>query len=1615
MTKGFGSEKPKKGYKKRQKAYLKLISALLHCSSGKELEILMAHQNLIDAGLVKTMGMVAMMLAKEGDRQSANFLINLANFLAKELGLSGDAVVFPQFILQMMLAIARSNGNPEAAHPILQAYLEQDHLFIQRFRSWATSMLYDAEPKEALTFAVLLASFGSVVVELPLGDRAENVEEAIACHTTALQVITRDANPELWGEVQNKLAIAYDQRIKGDQAENQENAIDACKKALQVLTREALPEQWGRIQNNLGNAYRDRILGDKAENLEQAIAAHQNALQVRTRDANPELWAQTQMNLGADYRQRIEGDKAENLEIAIACYQQALLVRTPQAFPKDWAGVHNNLGNAYRDRICGDKSENLDKAIAAFKASLQVFTRQSFPHEWALTQMNLGNAYREQEKIPEAIICCRAALEIWTPNDFPHYCFQAGGNMGYTAFQAELWSEAIEGFTAAIKASEKILAWADSESRRQEILVQSIDIYEKLVKACVNNGQLDLAMEYAKCSGSQRLVKQLVNNEFEQDYEVVGFLRQVLWKSAESAGDTKVVYPLLEANLDKLDAQFPQVLRHLGEYIQSQVESEQFAKLEQFAQLSQQLKTTDSAAVETEPSFTEEIVMAVGMLALSSLMLEFSQGNRATNIEIAITGYEVLVPVLTRELCTKTWGEIQGHLGIAYSHRICGDRGSNLEKAIASYQNALEVLTPETFTETWADIQNNLAIAYSERIQGDRVQNLEQAIQCCETVLQICTRNTFPEKWAHAQTNLGILYRVRVCGEQAENLELAIGCYQDAMLVWTHEAFPQNWARLQESLGVAYMNRIKGDPAENLEEAINYFQTSLQIRTRDACPADWVRCQTNLGNAYKIRIFGDQAENVELAIHCYEMALEVATLESMPEQWAMAQINLASAYSDRIKGNRAENVKSAIDAYKSASQVYTKRAYPQDWATLQNNLGILYGKLGLLEQEIHYLQASLEVCTRDAFPQDWADTQHNLGLAYRKLGLNEEAIACFRLSLEIFKPTAFPADCLISGRVLGNTAFDVGLWLEAIEGYSLAIDAVETSRTWVNSESRRQEILVEGIDVYENMVQACINAGQLEKAIETVERSRSKRLVDLMASNNLYQSSEIPSEVKELLQQFDDLQQQIDQERSQNNSGKNRELMGVGGSTTDRAAFQAYNEALATLEAEKLQIWERLRSLDPVLAGEIQVSAPDFSAMQKLIDQPTTAILSFYTTAQALHIFILRQNQITLHTCPDQGIEPLQGWISQNWLQPYAASCHPNTPKADREQLRAEWISQISSFLTELAQRLQLTDLIAKHLNGIEELIIVPHLLLHQIPFAALPIQDPEYGYLGDKFLIRYTPSCQVLEFCKQRGEVTENFSYGTVEDATNDLPFASFEGEQIAQLHQISSERRLRGSSQATRDNYRQLAEKVQVLHSCHHAESCLDEPLNSQLKLGDGSITLAQLMSPGWRLPNLSDVFLSCCETGLGLPEITDDILTLSTGFLCAGARSVVSTLWAVNDLATAIFSIFYYQHRQQGCSRPEAVRQAQIKLRELNKEELLNREDIKELFRQAEAGEKEAIGQRKQYLPGSTERLKWEREYSKYAKVTKQIRSVKDSQAEEPFSHPSYWAAFTCSGFP
>jgi CHAT domain-containing protein len=1046
------------------------------------------------------------------------------------------------------------------------------------------------------------------------------------------------------------------------------------------------------------------------------------------------------------------------------------------------------------------------------------------------------------------------------------------------------------------------------------------------------------------------------------------FLKEASYISYKNLRRYELVYPFLEANLDKLNYEFVNWLQ---------------------ARLPDSLSKID---------FKKALFLVRGVCCFSEIVYHFPLGTKALNLEISVSGWEICAEFISRQkgtLAKLLWAEIQCNLSLAYSSRISGYKHENIEKAISACYEALKIVKREDMPEMWASIKNNLARAYLYRIYGDKADNLEQAISLLKAALPIHTRESFPKEWAKLQHNLGEAYFQRVKGDKAENLDKALMYLSSALSVYTKENFPTLWANSFNTVGAVFVERIHGDRAENLEMAIACFETALQVRTYEALPYDWAQTTLNLANAYRERIRGNPVGNLETAIETYTDALQVYTKETFPREWAITQNNLGLAYLKPRYSNQKKNQERAIAAFESALQIYSQETFPMDWAMAQKNLGLVYSeriignKAENLDRAIKYYEAAFQVFTRDSFPDYWAKNQNNLAIAYTHLGKIDKAIACCRFAIEIFTAKAFPSQCLTASNQLGEIATKAKRWLEAIEGYSLAIEAVEISRSWVKSESRRQEILEKSIRVYENMVQAYINAGQIEKAFEYSERSRSKRLVDLMASYNLSQGEEIPPKVQELLQEYEELQRQIDQERQSHKSENNR--------SETRAAFQAYNEAIASLETQKQQVWENLRREDPVLAGEIQVNPLSLSEIQKLIDQSNTAILSLYTTNSDTHIFVVQQKQITLHNCTKQGLDTLQGWINQHWLLPYMNDSQ-------------KWETQINSILRELAERLQIPKLISQHLQGIEELILVPHLLLHQIPFAALPTGEYQ-EYLGDKFLIRYTPSCQILEFCQQRDIVGTfnkiSLQYGTVEDAEDNLPCARFEGEKLAQMYNIRPENRLIGSSQATSNNYRHLAQQVQILHSCHHAQSRLDNPLESQLKLADGSITLGQLMTPSWRLPQLVEVFLSCCETNLGTPSLTDDILTLSTGFLCAGARSVVSTLWSVNDLATALFSIFYYQQRQEGKNRPEALQQSQIQLREFTKV------DLNKIFQELESKEKQLIGNRKKYPSGSIEYEQWKREYNMYTKLNRRIKEIENSTQQFPFSEPHYWAAFICHG--
>ena len=185
-------------------------------------------------------------------------------------------------------------------------------------------------------------------------------------------------------------------------------AIDMLRHPALDGLREADPGLWGKVQNNLANALKDQgtRTGGKegAALLAEAVAAYREALTIRTREDHPVQWAMTQMNLANALQEqgtRTGGPEgAALLAKAVAAYRETLIVRTREDHPVDWAQTQNNLANALSDQ--GNRTDGpegaalLEESVAACGAALTVRTREDHPVGWATTQNNLAIALMEQ-------------------------------------------------------------------------------------------------------------------------------------------------------------------------------------------------------------------------------------------------------------------------------------------------------------------------------------------------------------------------------------------------------------------------------------------------------------------------------------------------------------------------------------------------------------------------------------------------------------------------------------------------------------------------------------------------------------------------------------------------------------------------------------------------------------------------------------------------------------------------------------------------------------------------------------------------------------------------------------------------------------------------------------------------------------------------------------------------------------------------------------------------------------------------------------------------------------------------------------------------------------------
>jgi CHAT domain-containing protein len=431
----------------------------------------------------------------------------------------------------------------------------------------------------------------------------------------------------------------------------------------------------------------------------------------------------------------------------------------------------------------------------------------------------------------------------------------------------------------------------------------------------------------------------------------LAFLDKVLEKILQGKDDAQVML-FLEANLDKLDHNFAKLLRSWG------------------------------ISKRTQGQLRHAEKMAGAINIFSKLIQELRFGSKANNLEIAIRGYKVAAPFLTRNVSPQTWAETQNNMGNAYCNRFYGEQAENLEQALCCYKAALQVYTKEKFPKDWAWTLNLLGTVYHDRLRDNQEKNLEKAICCYKAALQVYTENKFPQGWADTNNNLGNAYCQRIQDNKEDNLELAIVCYKSALATYTQQQdkFTQEWIITQNNLGNAYSNRIRGNSKENIELAIGSYQAALEICLLEVFPEEWATLRNNLGNAYRHCTKNNKIENLEVAIHYYLDALKVRTLSNFPKYHAVTQFNLGITYLDAQQFDKSYSAfVTAIETVESLrSEIFygsrkeeDRQRLAEQWNKLYQRMVEVCLELGYYDQAIEYAERSKtrnlveQILTRD--------------------------------------------------------------------------------------------------------------------------------------------------------------------------------------------------------------------------------------------------------------------------------------------------------------------------------------------------------------------------------------------------------------------------------------------------------------------------------------------------------------------------------------------------------------------------------------------------------------------------------------------------------------------------
>ena len=475
-------------------------------------------------------------------------------------------------------------------------------------------------------------------------------------------------------------------------------------------------------------------------------------------------------------------------------------------------------------------------------------------------------------------------------------------------------------------------------------------------------------------------------------------------------------------------------------------------------------------------------------------------------------------------------------------------------------------------------------------------------------------------------------------------------------------------------------------------------------------------------------------------------------------------------------------------------------------------------------------------------------------------------------------------------------------WDDAQRHYESAVLELEQHQTRLHHDDLRVTFFKGRQQAYDALVRLSLDHMDSEESLENAfawcERARSRGLVELLSH---YAPSIHGQAEQSLLAKINRLREELNIQYARSQP-EVRPLIA-----------QRNYETIALKEQELARTLREVSGVDPEYASLQQVSSATIESVRQALPEKTT-LVEYFTTGDEILAFIVSRTRATVvrKVCPAGRVLNLQ--------QRFAFQIEKFLLGRDYVNAHAEQILESTRRrLHELYQHLM-----APFVHEIQtpHIAIVPHGSLHFLPFHAF--FDGE-KYLIDRFEITYAPSASVLKYCLEKPDLSDNPPL-LVGVADEKAPVVDAELAEIGRL--FPAAHILQGEA-ATRAAFIETSKaSPSFIHIATHAIFRQDNPMFSSFKLTDGYVTAFDLFSLTCPT-NL--VTLSGCQSGMSEVTGSDDLLGLMRGFLYAGARSLLVSLWTVNDESTAELMVDFYREWRKGTAKSTAFRQAMLSIRE------------------------------------------------------------------------------------